>query len=152
MAATRESPVPDREIRLLVARSGGNPLFVRELIAAVLNGDSIDALPDSVEDVVVARIDRLSAARPRDCCAVCPSWASPSTGSCWPTSSTTFRMKATRPGAGWTRFVVHDEFGNLAFRNALLRDSAYNGLSFRLRHELHSRAADAVRLRRRAKG
>ncbi len=52
-------PLPRREMELLVDRSGGNPLFVRELVAAVLNGDSISALPDSVEDVVVARIDRL---------------------------------------------------------------------------------------------
>src|SRR6185437_16400024 len=41
-------------------------------------------------------------------------------------------------------FIVRDEFGNLAFRNALLRDSAYNGLSFRVRRQLHSRAGDTL--------
>ena len=47
----------------------------------------------------------------------------------------------------WLRlepFIVHDAFGNLSFRNALLRDCAYNGLSFRLRRELHSRAGDTI--------
>ncbi|MFZ0251547.1 MAG: adenylate/guanylate cyclase domain-containing protein [Acidimicrobiales bacterium] len=151
MAATRESPVPDREIRSLVARSGGNPLFVRELVAAVLNGDSIDVLPDSIEDVVVARIDRLSSLDRgllrrmsvlgqsfdrellADVVDAVPDARDPT----------------------WTRldaFVVHDESDHLVFRNALLRDSAYNGLSFRLRHELHSRAADAVRLAAERKG
>ena len=61
LAATRDSPLPSREIQLLADRSGGNPLFVRELIAAVLHGDSISALPHSVEGVVVAHIDHLGA-------------------------------------------------------------------------------------------
>ncbi len=34
--ATHENPLPRREMELLVDRSGGNPLFVRELVAAVL--------------------------------------------------------------------------------------------------------------------
>ena len=61
LAATHETPLPASEMQLLVDRSGGNPLFVRELVAAVQNGDSIGALPGSIEDVVVARIDRLAA-------------------------------------------------------------------------------------------
>ena len=34
--------------------------------------------------------------------------------------------------------MVHDGFGGLSFRNALLRDCAYDGLTFRLRRELHA--------------
>ncbi len=45
LAATRESPLPGREIKLLVDRSGGNPLFLRELMAAVLQGEAVGALP-----------------------------------------------------------------------------------------------------------
>lgn len=151
MAATRELPVSDREIRLLVARSGGNPLFVRELIVAVVNGDSIDALPDSVEDVVVARIDRLSAvdrALLRRMSVLGQSFA----------RDLLADVVDDVPEKGdptWGRlhtFVVHDEFGNLVFRNALLRDCAYSGLPFRLRHELHSRVADTVRLAAERKG
>lgn len=151
MAATRESPVSDREIKLLVARSEGNPLFVRELIAAVVNGDSIDALPDLVEDVVVARIDRLSAVDRellRRMSVLGQSFS----------RELLVDVDDDAPDEGdptWSRldaFVVRDEFGNLAFRNALLRDSAYNGLSFRLRHELHSRAADALRCAAERKG
>jgi class 3 adenylate cyclase/tetratricopeptide (TPR) repeat protein len=151
LASTRESPVSDLEIKRIVARSGGNPLFVRELVAAVVNGDSIDVLPDSIEDVVVARIDRLSAADRgllRRMSVLGQSFG----------NELLADVVDDVPDEGdptWSRldaFVVRDAFGNLVFRNALLRDSAYNGLSFRLRHELHSRAADSVRRTAERKG
>ena len=40
---------------------GGNPLFLRELVAVARASNSIESLPDSVEAVIVARIDQLSA-------------------------------------------------------------------------------------------
>jgi predicted ATPase len=58
-AATEDAPLTERELSLLVARSGGNPLFLRELIAATLNGDDVESLPESIEEVAAARIDRL---------------------------------------------------------------------------------------------
>ena len=144
LAATRDSPLPGREIQLLADRSGGNPLFVRELIAAVLHGDSISALPHSVEGVVVAHIDHLGATDRhllRRMSVLGQSFG----------VDLLSDVVDDVPGAHdeiWTRlepFIVRDELGHLAFRNALLRDSAYNGLSFRLRHALHSRAGDTIR-------
>jgi len=44
-------------------------------------------------------------------------------------------------------FVTWDGTGNLSFRDGLLRDSAYGGLTFQLRRELHSRAADTIHRR-----
>ena len=143
LAATRESPLPGREVSLLVDRSGGNPLFVRELIAAVLQGDDVGALPDSVEDVVVARIDRLAADERhllRRMSVLGQSFSSD-------LLTAVVEDTPDESESIWTRlepFIFRDEFGNLAFRNALLRDSAYNGLSFRLRRELHSRAGDTI--------
>jgi len=58
-AATEDAPLPERELALMVAQAGGSPLFLRELIAAAKNGDSVENLPDSIEEVVAARIDRL---------------------------------------------------------------------------------------------
>ena len=43
-------------------------------------------------------------------------------------------------------FIAPDEQGNLVFRHALLRDGAYDGLSYRLRRELHGRVADSLLL------
>jgi class 3 adenylate cyclase/tetratricopeptide (TPR) repeat protein len=143
LAATRDNPLPGREMELLVDRSGGNPLFVRELIAAVHNGNSIDGLPDSVEDVVVAHIDRLPTIDRqllRRMSVLGQSFSADLL------SEVLEDIPETNDPA-WTRlepFIVHDAAGNLAFRNALLRDCAYNGLSFRLRRALHSRAGDTI--------
>ena len=58
-AASEDAPLSERELSLLVARSGGNPLFLRELIAAARSGDAVESLPESIEEVAAARIDRL---------------------------------------------------------------------------------------------
>ena len=57
--ATEDAPLSERELSLLVERSGGNPLFLRELIAAARSGDAVESLPESIEEVAAARIDRL---------------------------------------------------------------------------------------------
>jgi class 3 adenylate cyclase/tetratricopeptide (TPR) repeat protein len=142
-AASAGAALPAHELSMLVARSGGNPLFLRELLAAARDGGDIDALPDSVEAVIAARIDRLAPddrhflrrlsvlgrTFPADLVgAVVDDVPDPS-------------------AAIWARLddFVGVEGGNqLEFRHALLRDGAYDGLSYRLRRELHARAADAI--------
>jgi tetratricopeptide (TPR) repeat protein len=55
----------------------------------------------------------------------------------------------------WQRlneFVARDKRGNMSFRNVLLHDSAYDGLSYRLRRELHARAGDTIRLAAASRG
>ena len=144
LAATHETPLPASELQLLVDRSGGNPLFVRELVAAVQNGDSIGALPGSIEDVVVARIDRLAATDRhllRRMSVLGQSFSADLLGD-------VVDDVPDRTDPIWGRlepFIVQEESGNLSFRNALLRDCAYDGLSFRLRQQLHSRAGDTIR-------
>ena len=46
----------------LAARSGGNPLFVRELVFAAQHGHSLDELPETVESLLTTRIDTLDPA------------------------------------------------------------------------------------------
>ena len=46
-------------IRTLVERSGGNPLFVRELVWAARHGEELEGLPDTIERLLTARIDTL---------------------------------------------------------------------------------------------
>jgi class 3 adenylate cyclase len=62
-AATEESPLPPHEIAALAKRSGGNPLFLRELVTAARSSDGVGDLPDSLGGVINAQIDRLA---PRD--------------------------------------------------------------------------------------
>ncbi len=141
--ATQTSPLPPRDLASLVGRSGGNPLFLRELIAAATNGESIGSLPDTIEDVIAARIDRLSSEDRhllRRMSVLGRSFPAALLG----------EVVGDLPGDDdpvWRRlepFVSRDGKGGVAFRNALLRDCAYDGLSFRLRRQLHSTAGDTI--------
>ncbi|MEI7769531.1 MAG: adenylate/guanylate cyclase domain-containing protein [Chloroflexales bacterium] len=55
-----DTPI-DAELRgQIVARAAGNPLFLEELLRAVQSsGSDLDALPDSLSGLLLARIDRL---------------------------------------------------------------------------------------------
>ncbi|MGD0310963.1 MAG: adenylate/guanylate cyclase domain-containing protein [Acidimicrobiales bacterium] len=142
-AATSETPLSASELGVLVRRSGGNPLFLRELLAAALGGAEVEGLPDSVEGVVAARIDRLSSddrhllrrlsvlgqSAPIDL-----------------VGAVVDELPAPRHPV-WRRlddFVVWDR-DTLRFRNGVLRDAAYDGLTYRLRRQLHNRAGDSIR-------
>ena len=57
--ATLDAPISDHDIRLLAERSTGNPLFLAELVAGARAVGDVSALPDSVEALVAASIDRL---------------------------------------------------------------------------------------------
>ena len=53
---------PAQRTRRAVRRAKGNPLFLLELAHARLELGSLDAIPGSLEDLIAARIDRLSPA------------------------------------------------------------------------------------------
>ena len=133
-----------RQLDTIVDRSAGNPLFLRELLAAAEQEGDVDHLPDTIDGVVAARIDSLSSddrfllrqlsvlgrAFPfdlaRDVLEELPHPSDPV----------------------WRRldeFIVLDGAERLGFRNGLLRDSAYDGLSFRQRRRIHLAAGDALR-------
>ena len=141
--ATEDAPLSERELSLLVARSGGSPLFLRELIAAAASGASVESLPDSIEEVAAARIDRL----PVDARRLLRRMSVLG-------QSFTVDLLADvvddLPGTDdpiWgqlNEFVTRDGTGTVSFRDSLLRDSAYGGLTFSLRRQLHSRAADTI--------
>ena len=58
--ATTEAPLRPHERDALIDRAGGNPLFLRELVAARAASGSIAELPESLEVVVATEIDRLA--------------------------------------------------------------------------------------------
>jgi AAA ATPase-like protein len=60
LRTVNDGPVPDRLVRDVLARSEGNAYFAEELLAAGLAADS--ALPTGLADVLLARLERLSAA------------------------------------------------------------------------------------------
>jgi tetratricopeptide (TPR) repeat protein len=147
LAAAAEELPPD-ELAAITERAGGNPLFVQELVAATRGSEQgLETLPESVEGVVTSRIDNLA---PADRALL--RWASVLGASF--SSELVARVLENDPDAAldsdsWDRlaeFVERDPYaaGTFHFRHALIRDAAYEGLSFRRRRELHARVAEVV--------
>ncbi len=120
--------------RRCVARAGGNPLFLEQLLRSA--GEALrDALPGSIQSLVLARLDRLS---PADKAAV---QAASVLGQRF--AHDAWQALVDRPRleplveAGLLR--PDDEAAQ--FVHALLRDGAYASLLKSRRRELHQRAA-----------
>jgi class 3 adenylate cyclase/tetratricopeptide (TPR) repeat protein len=142
--ALRESPLPPHDVAALAARAGGNPLFLRGLILAASTGAPIAALPDTVEALITSQIDRL----PSDERLVLrfasvlgvrfheSELRALLHGHDLPTGRQSLRRLS---------YFLHQEgHGRLRFDHQLVRDTAYEGLPYRLRLELHGRAGDII--------
>ncbi len=134
-------PLPPGTVDRLVVRSGGNPLFLQELVVAAGRGGESD-LPDTVEAVVASTIDTLPGP-----------------------DRTLLRHAAVLGGhlslgvlaamldvgaddlARGVRRLSHFLVAtgdDARFRHILLRDVAYEGLSYRVRRDLHARAGSIL--------
>jgi class 3 adenylate cyclase/tetratricopeptide (TPR) repeat protein len=141
-AATAAAPLPRHELALLAERSAGNPLFLQELVAAAIEAGGVDELPDSVESLVTARIDRLPPARRRILRFVSV------LGQRFPRDLAVAVLPEPVPGGDdvWDRLgdFLEQEDDAVRFRHAVIRDVAYEGLRFGLRRELHAKAGDVI--------
>jgi class 3 adenylate cyclase/tetratricopeptide (TPR) repeat protein len=149
-AATGDRQLSDEELAAITARAAGNPLFLQHLASPEDAVDETEELPETVEALVATRIDRLA---PGDRALL--RWAS--------VLGTSFSVLVIRdvleddPTAAadseaWDRlaeFVERDpEVPNaFRFRHALIRDAAYEGLSYRRRRELHGKIAEVLERR-----
>ena len=141
---TRAAPLLPHQLAAIAERSTGNPLFARELVRVAGQAGDATVLPGSIEDVVGAQIDRL-APPDRDALravAVAGMRIDP---------DLLAEVLGQPPSAGqWERlgaFVQPDQDGSLRFRHALVRDTAYEGLSFRRRRQLHDGLGRALERR-----
>jgi DNA-binding SARP family transcriptional activator len=148
LLAQRGDLEPEVRERIL-AVADGNPLFIEQLLAAALEGE-VDAVPDSIQTLLAARLDRLDAGDRLviQAASVCGTSFTTEDVSALvdadPSSSlvTLVRRELVRPGeaddpagAGWS------------FRHSLIRDVAYGSLTKRTRADLHERlAARAIEL------
>ena len=146
LAADEELTLGEEDLSAVSARSGGNPLFVRELVAAASAGSS--ELPETVERLMTERIDTL----PADdrlmlrYASVVGQW---------------FDLDVLRElGDGelqdvtdigrWHRlsdFVERGAEDAFFFRHELFRVAAYEGLSFRRRREIHGLVGEVLEQR-----
>src|SRR4029453_18474127 len=140
--ATKETPLPEHLLATVATRSGGNPQFLRDLLrAAIASGGAAD-LPDSAEAAAMTQIDALA---PEDRALVRRASVLGTTFHPrmleWLTVEGDFSPPDT---AAWDRLrelFEEEPDGYLRFRQTLLRDSAYEGLPFKLRRRLHSAVA-----------
>ena len=148
-AAAGERRLSDDELEAIAQRGGGNPLFLQEL-ASPAEAEHVEQLPESVESLVATRIDRLA---PSDRALL--RWASV-LGVSFSGSLIADVLEGDETVAAaseaWDRlgeFVERDPevAGAFRFRHDLIRDAAYEGLSFKRRRHLHGRVAEVIELR-----
>src|SRR5262249_20154895 len=138
--ATEGEPLRPHELDALTDRADGNPLFLTELWRTWVDKQPDDELPDSVESLVTAQIDRLpfglrqvlsyAAVLGRsfdraDLAAIADEGVAVD-DDLWLALGEFIELEGTR---------------RARFRHALLRDTAYGKLPFKRRRELHLRAA-----------
>ena len=138
-AATDASPLSPQRIRELTERAGGNPMFLTHLVAAASAGADLDELPDTVEGIIAAQIDRLPSRRKR--------WlraASVLGMTVDPTLLQGILAGTDIENETWTgldEFLTMNVDARLRFVHHLVRLTAYEGLPYKRRTELHARAA-----------
>jgi hypothetical protein len=142
-AATEAAPLRPHDVAAIVSRAAGNPLFLQEILRLVDQTGGTANLPETLDSVIGAEIDAL----PR---------GSRQLLRCASVLGRSFRVETLQvlmTGEGVEIGAVpQDDLGRFIevdgerwrFRQALVRDVAYEGLSFRRRADLHGIAAAAV--------
>lgn len=139
-ATSRAAPLSAHTMAAIAQKAGGNPLFLKALVAAASRASRDDELPDSVEAVLTSEVDRL----PPDArtllryAAVLGVRFSEQMlrGVLEASDSTVADADLARLGG----LIEPDGEGLWRFRHALIRDVAYAGLPYRLRRLLHEHA------------
>ena len=141
-AAAGTAILPPGVVDDLVDRSGGNPLFLQELVNATVSGSLTD-VPETIEALVTATIDTLPV-RDRSLLR-----HASILGSLVPLGILAAMVdepleRVTLATRRLDHFLIEQHDGTLRFRHILLRDVAYEGLSFRVRRQMHDRAGEIL--------
>jgi class 3 adenylate cyclase/predicted ATPase len=156
----RTATIQTEVIDLIVAKTGGIPLFIEELTKTVVesadsasNDDrvrlasAVDSIPSTLRGSLVARLDRLRVAKPLAQVAA--------------TLGRVFDGDVLSAVTGQTRSVLREQLAELlregflkqhgipadakySFRHALIQEAAYDSLLKSERHALHRRIADVL--------
>ncbi len=143
-AASEAAPLLPDVVRAVAERSGGNPLFTVELVKVARDTGDVGSLPTSLDGVVGSQIDNLEPLSRRVLLYLSVlgrSFRVADARSLLASQGVTLD-EATRERL--SQFLEEDGPHRLQFRHAMVRDTAYEALSFRRRRELHSRAGQIV--------
>jgi class 3 adenylate cyclase/tetratricopeptide (TPR) repeat protein len=126
-----------RFVGACLARAGGNPLFLVQLLHAAEQA-SADSVPDSIQSLVLARMDRLPPLDRRALQAAA-------------VLGQNFGLAALRHLIGepdyrcdelLRKYLIRPEGDDFLFAHALIRDGVYASLTRQARRDLHRRAAE----------
>jgi len=145
-SATAAAALRPHETDAIVARAGGNPLFLEELVR-VARSSGIESLPESLDAVANTDIDTLSPrARQvlRHAAVLGQSFEEQ-------LLSEVLENEGLELDAAMRRdlrdYLVDSGDALLQFRHALLREAAYEGLPYKRRRELHALAGRVIERR-----
>ena len=141
----QDAPLPPHTVAAIAERAGGNPLFLRSLLTAARTGGVTGALPESVEGLVTSQIDRLTAderALLRFASVLGVSFAEDQLRQMLGEDDRLPTGRGTMQRLG--EFLEPAGHGRFRFHHALIRDAAYEGLSYRRRRELHGRVGELL--------
>ncbi|MEQ1802351.1 MAG: adenylate/guanylate cyclase domain-containing protein [Gammaproteobacteria bacterium] len=143
-AATEAAPLRPFEAEMVVERAGGNPLFIEEIVQAGREAGSLASLPGSLEAAIAAQIDALDPPARRIlryASVLGNSFRRPILAGLLDGEGDGLDAAALSRASA---FLEDGDDGYLRFRRALVRDTAYEGLAYRVRRRLHQLAGEAT--------
>ncbi len=141
---TRQRPIAPHRLEAVVRRAEGNPMYLREIIAAVVAGADVDELPASLEQLAAAHVDRLAPVDRRLL------RSSAVLGFDVDVELLRDILDPDAPTPDFSRlgeFLSETTPGTYTFEHKILREAAYEGLPYSVRTLLHSRAAASIERR-----
>ena len=142
---TETAPLRPDVVDAIAERSGGNPLFLTELVEIAKETGDVSSLPTSLDEVIGSQVDGLEPLPRRVLQYVSVLGRSFRTAVARDLIATQGIRLDDATRRTLEGFLEEDGPDRLQFRHALVRDIAYEGLSYRKRRELHLRAAALVR-------
>jgi tetratricopeptide (TPR) repeat protein len=144
VVSARETALAPHVTAALVQRAQGNPLFLGELAAAARAGADLDALPDTVEALLIARIDMLAPAERRLLRRAAVLGARFPLQ--WLAGMLEQPESELRASLARLRDFLTLQPGSelVRFRHALQREAAYETLPYAQRRAMHARAGELI--------
>ena len=138
--------LPRETVEAIIARTDGVPLFVEELTKAVVESGET-AVPASLHDSLMARLDRTPEVKEIAQCAACIGREFDLTLLQAATARQGAELRAGLDRLAAAELVFRRGVGDderYVFKHALVRDAAYESLLLSRRRDVHARLADAL--------